>query len=366
MPGQIEALLGLVDPNDMGAQQALAHQLRGDQQAGEFYSLSPTLGDYGRTMQKSALSSAKVGGERRNQGLARSRLATQDARKFKQQTRTNTMADTALELEAQRFADELELNAATAKTKREQDLLDDKAKRKHEREMQLLKNKATVAAAEAKAITKAEKEAKLTQGQLQTGLRTLEKNVKPFEDLFGSFNELATSLQPYAKGGEKENENIPGIGFFEGGRGVMGDIWRMGAGQDSQDMFRQLSSVMTTKIRESAGTAQTFSETQNVLKAHGTQDFSTEESALGGMQELMRAIMKDQQRLLATTHPQVLSQFNSGYVEGAGNPLLAEMPELDFSNRLDKPTGGGAAGDTVRLDRIADIKRKLAEMDGVQ
>lgn len=362
MPDQIDALLGLVDPNDMGAQQALAHQLRGDSQAGEFYSLSPTLGDYGKTMQKSALSSAKTGGERRNQGLARSRQAEQDKLRLKQQGRTNTMQDTALELEAKRFADELKLNAATAKTKREQELADAEAKRKHELEKARLKAAATVAAAEAKAGVKAETKLQLTPGQVQTGMRTLEKNVKPFEDLFGSFNELTTSLQPYAKGGDKENENIPGIGFFEGSRGLMGDIWRMtGGGQDSQDMFRQLSSVMTTKIRESAGTAQTFSETQNVLKAHGTQDFSTEESALGGYQELMRAIMKDQQRILATTNPQVLEQFSAAYQDGAGNPLLETMPQLDFSNRIDPdadPAGGGGGAVDAR---IAEIKAQLGE-----
>ncbi len=75
---RFQALMGLVKPKDMTSQQALANQLRGQHDIGQFLSLSPTVGDFGRSMQQSALDTAATAGQRRQQGLTRARQAERD------------------------------------------------------------------------------------------------------------------------------------------------------------------------------------------------------------------------------------------------------------------------------------------------
>lgn len=78
MSQSIEAMMGLLPPDDMIQQRALADQLRGKEQMGQFFSLSPTLSGYGQNMQGNALKAAQQAGDRRQQGLTRTRQAEQD------------------------------------------------------------------------------------------------------------------------------------------------------------------------------------------------------------------------------------------------------------------------------------------------
>lgn len=142
MPDEIDALMGLIPAEDTAGQSAVANALRGQQKMGNFYSLSPTLGDYGKDMASSALTSAKQAGDRRQQGLTRTRQTTLDEEKRTQRDRDNTMQEDALELEQTRYDEELALNATNATTKREQELADAKTKNAHALELQRLKDEA--------------------------------------------------------------------------------------------------------------------------------------------------------------------------------------------------------------------------------
>ena len=61
-----------------GGQSALVKQLRGQHDLGSLYSMSPTLSGVGQQMQKTALSTAKQAGDRRQQGLTRARQKMMD------------------------------------------------------------------------------------------------------------------------------------------------------------------------------------------------------------------------------------------------------------------------------------------------
>jgi hypothetical protein len=89
MPNEIDALMGLIPAEDTAGQSAVANALRGQQQMGDFYSLSPTLGDYGRNKAKTALSSAEAVGDRRQEGLVHSRNAAKDEQARKEFNKTH-------------------------------------------------------------------------------------------------------------------------------------------------------------------------------------------------------------------------------------------------------------------------------------
>jgi hypothetical protein len=72
-----QAIISGLQPDGVD-QSALVSQLRGQHDMGTMLSMSPTLGATGNQMQKSALSTAKQAGDRRQQGLTRTRQAGQD------------------------------------------------------------------------------------------------------------------------------------------------------------------------------------------------------------------------------------------------------------------------------------------------
>jgi len=78
MANDIEALMGLLPPDEGAKQRALAQQLRGEKNLGDFYSLSPTVGDFGRNMSTRALNTAVQAGGQRNTALTQARQAEQD------------------------------------------------------------------------------------------------------------------------------------------------------------------------------------------------------------------------------------------------------------------------------------------------
>lgn len=73
-----EAIMGMFDTNDVPNQKAIVQQLRGQNDLGQLYSMSPTMGKVGTQMQTNALNSAKEIGDRRSEGLSRTRQAEQD------------------------------------------------------------------------------------------------------------------------------------------------------------------------------------------------------------------------------------------------------------------------------------------------
>jgi len=97
MAGQIEALMGLVPP-EQADQQALARQLRSDRNLGQFFqgSGSQRVRDAGAQMTSDAMTSAKGAGTRREQALGRSVAAEKEQYQRGRDTQKDTLAATAL------------------------------------------------------------------------------------------------------------------------------------------------------------------------------------------------------------------------------------------------------------------------------
>lgn len=417
----IDMLLGLGSQGQQGRQErsALANQLRGDRELGQILLASPTLASVGQSLVSSSASRAKSAGAAYEGGLKRTRQKARDERTdfvsdraFKQNTtkfeheqsqdeyqkaqdkiaNANTQADyeqALVEFEQKQLKDQQgyvsamekieageRKDAATERNKIEA------AELAHKRSMeaQAAKDEEARKRENIKAQAAAAKGVRLTPGQLQLGMDKLEKKIKPLEDVMGAVANMDKVLAPYAKGGAASGVNIPGLGFIEGSRGKIGDIVRMGLGQEAQDVFRNTQNILTKLIKESAGLAQTLTETANVLKGLGAQDLTNEESYLKGLTELKEALAKDQKRIMSSTHPQVLEQYNSAYVEGDINPLTQVTADLDFTSRyaprpgeapvrrsLDPTVQGEASGVADELAEIeAQLKAARAREQGLQ
>lgn len=83
-----------------GGQSALVKQLRGQHDLGSLYSMSPTLSGVGQQMQKTALSTAKQAGDRRQQGLTRARQKMMDEEQQRRYAVEQGQKSDALEREA--------------------------------------------------------------------------------------------------------------------------------------------------------------------------------------------------------------------------------------------------------------------------
>ena len=114
---RFQALMGQVSPTNTTGQQALARQLRGQHDLGQLYSLSPTVGDFGRSMQQQALNTAQDIGERNRQGLRRARQAERDRI-------ADQRYEAGLALEAERREEDLAREDEQARVAREQELED--------------------------------------------------------------------------------------------------------------------------------------------------------------------------------------------------------------------------------------------------
>ena len=183
----------------------------------------------------------------------------------------------------------------------------------------------------------------LTAGQMQTGLKDLEKVLKPIEGVHQSMLKLDELLLPYTKGGVKQDEGIGGIGGWGGQRGegwggTAGDVIRyvddattIGEAGDSQKISSAISGLIAPIIRDQAGLAQTMSETKKVIDKLGLQAIGDEETFLDAYPQLKAAMRRDLDRIRRTRSPEVLEFYEqSRYGESMfSRPVV----DADFSNR---------------------------------
>ena len=82
--------------------------------------------------------------------------------------------------------------------------------------------------------TKSENTARkpLTENQMAIRTEKLESKLDPLQSVVGAMTEVDNLLAPYAEGGAKAGGDIPGLGFIEGQRGLVGDLYRMTLGSE--------------------------------------------------------------------------------------------------------------------------------------
>ena len=344
---EYELLMGM-GVDDDAKMQALANQLRTRGQGGQMLSLStiPQAQQMGTRMQRSAQQSARDVGTRRTGALNRARQARLD----EQNLAFRQAQEERARQQAARQQQQFEQNTVFRQAQEERAKAEEARKQK-EFELELKK---TAEGGE------------LTPTQIQTGLDKVEKKIKPLQDVIQSVQQMDSVLAPYAKGGAAEDSNIPGLGYGEGSRRAYGDVIRAVQGQEAQDVFRSTQSILTKLIKESAGLAQTLTETANVLKSLGAQEISSEESYLKALNELKSALRADQKRIAATTHPDVLKQMDKQY--GGHNPLTTEMMDLDFSNRYSARPGDKKEQTTpqARATELDDINKRIQELEAME
>ena len=336
-------------PTEEDKMRALSANLRNQQRAGNLFSMStlaPLARRGAREASQAGAQARTIGNDRRQSALEKTRRAQQ--LEDRQERR---------EYDAGLLQQEQERTDAAAELKYKRGLGADAASRQQAIELQRMKDEARVNAAEAR--SSANKRGGLTSNQIQRNKILMAKEIKPLEDVIVGVNQLDDILQKYSVGGAAEGQDIPGMGVIEGMRGNIGDAYRWFKGDESQNVFRLTQNILTKLIKESAGLAQTKTETANVLRGLGQQDITSESVVLKGLADLKTAIKHDQERIKATYKGPVLDDYNDAY--GSSNlesVLDVKLDDRDYSPYYDNKETPVYNSEQEELDAI---QRELDE-----
>jgi len=184
----------------------------------------------------------------------------------------------------------------------------------------------------------------LSGSSLRTGLEKLGKRIEEAAPVIRQVKNIDAVLAPYATGGAKEGQDVPGMGFWEGGRDVFGAGIRFLGSREGREVFQNISAFVSDILKEKAGTAQTFQETRNILWGLGLDKSVEEEVFLKYWPKIRAAVQKDLENIKRSTHGDVMSEY---YALGNNKPTIFEtefstqtFPEFDSdATGLDIITG---------------------------
>lgn len=164
----------------------------------------------------------------------------------------------------------------------------------------------------------------------KSGLEKLGKRLNTLSPFTNQVRNIDELLAPYAIGGDKEGGDIPGMGAVEGGRGAVGKTYRFFKGtQEGDRIFQGISAFVSDVLRAKGGTAQTLTETRNILMGLGLNETVDEDVVTQHWPKIREAAQRDLARIKQTTHPEVLNTYYSAFAEG--EPTEFEEPFLDHT-----------------------------------
>jgi hypothetical protein len=195
----------------------------------------------------------------------------------------------------------------------------------------------------------------LSASGLNRGLREFGKELReaqPFVNTVKRINELVT---PYGIGGEKEGQEVPGIGVIIGSRGPVGQFARFVKGTPIGDeLFSLVTDLSSIKLRENAGTAQTLVETRTVLAGLGLDGVNDPAVFLKHWPEIVTAIQNDLRTLAASTDPEIVGIYED-------NARVFNAP-LEYRNNITpvrfNPPEEGSSGLTRTFENLTKPKNK--------
>ena len=171
----------------------------------------------------------------------------------------------------------------------------------------------------------------LTPSSLRSGMKDLRKELKAIMPAIREAQTINRLLSPYGRGGEKQGMDIPGLGGIEGQRGAMGDIYRtLFTSQEGKDINRAVSGLVQQVLRQDAGTAQTFNETQSTLRKIGTEWINNEETFLNNWPQFAAALEEDLRRVERGNLPEVINTYRSNFAPGEEVELDIRLQTPDF------------------------------------
>jgi hypothetical protein len=157
----------------------------------------------------------------------------------------------------------------------------------------------------------------LTAGQLQTGLKEYRKQIQPIQNIVANVANLNNMLT----GLPDANEDIPGIGYIEGGTGNIASLARAIGGEEGQNIHAAWTGTIAPLIRKQAGLAQTRTELERVEQAYGANWMSNEETFRTQYPLIMEAMKRDLKDIEGTTMPAV-GQYYKDTMEKIGHPTV--------------------------------------------
>lgn len=191
----------------------------------------------------------------------------------------------------------------------------------------------------------------LSGSGLRTGLEKLGKRVKTIAPVIRQAQNIDKVLADYSVGGAKEGQSVPGMGFWEGGRDTVGAALRFFGPQEGREVFQNISAFVSDVLKEKAGTAQTFTETRNILMGLGLDKGVEEEIFLKYWPKIRTGLQKDLENIKRSTHGDVMGEY---YRLGNNQPTIFET---EFSTQT-FPTGDSSK---TGVDIITGADAQAAE-----
>lgn len=220
---------------------------------------------------------------------------------------------------------------------------------------------------------------KLTPNKLASETVKFRDQVKTVDSYMERFAIIDKTMSEYAVGGEREGENLPGMGWLEGKQGAFGSGYRTlrdtfgSTGGRSADVAAGIAAIANDIIHDFAGSAVTKGEMARVLKRLSSGFYDTEEATMRAFDQVREAMNHEMESLQRGTPQQIKDKYGEGWDEGA-NPLDRRIEQVDYgqyadqkvktrSEKRSKRPGGSLAVETAkRMKELDEEERQLREI----
>ena len=170
-------------------------------------------------------------------------------------------------------------------------------------------------------------------GDINPDLSRLVKHIEPTYRAVEKGRVLVDALRPYMAGGEKEGQDIPGVGMFEGAKGTLGNVLRASQGPEAQAIGNAIAAYRQEIIKATSGLAQTQPEIAQTLETLGQEMLVGEDINLLALQQSFDIANKVLEGAKGMVTDNVMNAYR-GRFEG-DVPIDARVPYMNFSQRYD-------------------------------
>ena len=198
-------------------------------------------------------------------------------------------------------------------------------------------------------------------GDMNPDLSRLVQHIEPTYRAVEKGKVLFDVLKPYMVGGEKEGQDIPGVGMFEGSKGTVGNVLRASQGPEAQAIGNAIAAYRQEIIKATSGLAQTLPEIAQTLETLGQEMLVGEDVNLLALQQSFDIANKVLEGSQGMVTDNVMNAYR-GRFEG-DVPIDARVPYMNFTQRYDAwpaDPNGNASLESLKEQRA----RLQAELDG--
>lgn len=154
------------------------------------------------------------------------------------------------------------------------------------------------------------KDAKLRQDRLTAGSDELAKEVKDYSKRMEDLAPLEQAMSDInAMMAGYGDEDIPGVGRFEGGSGVLGKTMRLFQGDEAQKNYATVEGLLQSVRRNAIGSQQTRTELEKIEQRVGQSGWESEEVFRLAIDQIRRAMAEERGSIAAGYSPSAVELY---------------------------------------------------------